>query len=87
VLLIHKAPETIFPAVGFPELRPIIGVPLAKSRGTPLNRFIDEVTTHMLVEFDMETRLRVRAERGSGKAARAGVAENACRPEMMPRLF
>jgi len=37
---------------------------LAKSRGTPLNRLIDEVTTQMLVEFDTETRFRVRAERG-----------------------
>ena len=43
---------------------------LAKSRGTPLNRLIDEVTTQMLVEFDTETRFRVRAERGSGKAER-----------------
>jgi len=43
---------------------------LAKSRGTPLNRLIDEVTTQMLVEFDTETRFRVRAERGSGKAGR-----------------
>jgi predicted transcriptional regulator len=43
---------------------------LAKSRGTPLNRLIDEVTTQMLVEFDTETRFRVRAERGSGKAPR-----------------
>lgn len=43
---------------------------LAKSRGTPLNRLIDEVTTQMLVEFDTETRFRVRAERGSGKGVR-----------------
>lgn len=43
---------------------------LAKSRGTPLNRLIDEVTTQMLVEFDTETRFQLRVERGSGKAAR-----------------
>ena len=43
---------------------------LAKSRGTPLNRLIDEVTTQMLVEFDTETRFRVRAERGVEKTAR-----------------
>jgi predicted transcriptional regulator len=43
---------------------------LAKSRGTPLNRLIDEVTTQMLVEFDTEMRFRLRAERGAGKAAR-----------------
>lgn len=41
---------------------------LAKNRGTPLNRLIDEVTTLMLAEFDAETRFRLRAERGTGKA-------------------
>ena len=41
---------------------------LAKSRGTPLNRLIDEMTTLMLAEFDAETRFRLRAKRGSGKA-------------------
>jgi len=40
---------------------------LAKSRGTPLNRLIDEVTTLMLAEYDMETRFRLRAEQGAGK--------------------
>ena len=40
---------------------------LAKSRGMPLNRLIDEVTTLMLAEFDAETRFRLRAERGMGK--------------------
>lgn len=44
---------------------------LAKSRGTPLNRLIDEMTTQMLVEFDAETRFRLRAERGAGQAGRA----------------
>ncbi len=44
---------------------------LAKSRGTPLNRLIDEMTTQMLVEFDAETRFRLRAERGAGQAERA----------------
>lgn len=43
---------------------------LAKSRGTPLNRLIDEATTQMLVEFDTETRFRLRAERGAGKTER-----------------
>jgi predicted transcriptional regulator len=43
---------------------------LAKSRGTPLNRLIDEMTTLMLAEFDAETRFRLCAERGSGKAER-----------------
>jgi predicted DNA-binding protein len=41
---------------------------LAKNRGTPLNRLIDEVTTIMLAEYDAETRFRLRAERGAGKA-------------------
>ncbi len=40
---------------------------LAKHRGTPLNRLIDEVTTVMLAEYDAETRFRLRAERGAGK--------------------
>jgi predicted DNA-binding protein len=40
---------------------------LAKNRGTPLNRLIDEVTTLMLAEFDAETRFRLRAEQGAGK--------------------
>jgi predicted transcriptional regulator len=43
---------------------------MAKSRGTPLNRLIDEATTQMLVEFDTETRFRLRAERGAEKAER-----------------
>ena len=41
---------------------------LAKTRGTPLNRLIDEITTLMLAEYDAETRFRLRAERGAGKA-------------------
>ncbi len=40
---------------------------LAKNRGTPLNRLIEEVTTVMLAEYDAETRFRLRAERGAGK--------------------
>lgn len=43
---------------------------LAKSRGTPLNRLIDEMTTLMLAEFDAETRFRARAAGGAGKVAR-----------------
>lgn len=43
---------------------------LARSRGTPLNRLIDEMTTQMLAEFDAETRFRIRAERGAGKVER-----------------
>ena len=43
---------------------------LAKSRGTPLNRLIDEMTTLMLAAFDSETRFRLRAKHGSGKTER-----------------
>ena len=43
---------------------------LAKSRGTPLNRLIEEMTTVMLVEFDAETRFRLRVAQGAGKVAR-----------------
>jgi predicted DNA-binding protein len=43
---------------------------LAKTRGTPLNRLIDEMTTLMLAEFDAETRFNVRAAKGAGKLAK-----------------
>jgi predicted transcriptional regulator len=43
---------------------------LAQSRGTSVNRLLDEVTTLLLAEFDAETRFRLRAERGMGKAER-----------------
>jgi predicted transcriptional regulator len=43
---------------------------LARSRGTTLNRLIDEMTTQMLAEHDAETRFRLRAARGTGQEAR-----------------
>jgi predicted transcriptional regulator len=43
---------------------------LAKSRGTPLNRLIDDMTTLMLAEFDAETRFQIRSTRGVGHEAR-----------------
>jgi len=43
---------------------------LAKSRGTPINRLIDEMTTLLLAEFDAETRYQLRAARGKGKSER-----------------
>ena len=43
---------------------------LAKSRGTPVNRLIEDMTTLMFAEFDAETRFRLRAEQGAGKTAR-----------------
>ena len=43
---------------------------LARSRGTTLNRLIDEMATLMLAEFDAETRFRLRAARGAGQEQR-----------------
>ena len=43
---------------------------LAQSRGTSVNRLIDEMTTLMLVEFDAETRFQLRAKRGAGQVER-----------------
>ena len=42
---------------------------LAASRGTPLNRLIDEMTTVMLAEFDAETRLHLRTSQRAGREA------------------
>jgi hypothetical protein len=43
---------------------------LAQSRGTSVNRLLDEMTTLLLAEFDAETRFRLRSQRGSGKVER-----------------
>ena len=43
---------------------------LARSRGTTINRLIDEMTSLMLAEFDAETRFRLRVQAGSSKAGR-----------------
>jgi predicted transcriptional regulator len=43
---------------------------LAQSRGTSVNRLLDEVTTLLLAEFDAETRFRLRAQQGADKTAR-----------------
>jgi predicted transcriptional regulator len=40
---------------------------LAQSRGTPINRLIEEMTTLMLAEFDAETRFKLRSAMGAGK--------------------
>lgn len=42
---------------------------LAQSRGTTLNRLIDDMATAMLAEFDAETRFKLRAARGAGQEA------------------
>ena len=43
---------------------------LARSRGTTINRLMDEMTSLMLAEFDAETRFRVRAQAGAGQTER-----------------
>ncbi len=43
---------------------------LAQSRGTPINRLLEEMTTLMLAEFDAETRFNVRAARGAARDER-----------------
>ncbi len=43
---------------------------LAQSRGTSVNRLLDEVTTLLLAEFDAETRFRLRAQHAAGKTSR-----------------
>ena len=43
---------------------------MARTRGTTINRLIDEMATLMLAEFDAETRFRLRAKRGHGKTER-----------------
>ena len=47
---------------------------VANQRGTSVNRLIDEMTTLLLADMDTETRFLIRAERGSGKVERFGVA-------------
>ena len=42
---------------------------MAMSRGTPINRLIEEMTTLMLAEFDAETRFKIRATNGAGQQA------------------
>jgi predicted DNA-binding ribbon-helix-helix protein len=44
---------------------------LARAREMSVNKLIDEVATMLLTEFDAETRFRLRAARGAGKARRA----------------
>ena len=41
---------------------------LAQSRGTTINRLLDEMTTLMLTEFDAEARFKLRAARGMGRS-------------------
>ena len=43
---------------------------LAKKKGMTVNKLLDEMTTLMLTEFDLETRYIARVERGKNKAER-----------------
>lgn len=43
---------------------------LAKSRGTTLNRLVDDMATVMLAEFDAETRFKLCSARGTGRSER-----------------
>ena len=40
---------------------------MAKRRGISLNKLLEELSTTALAEFDVETRFRVRAGRGSAE--------------------
>ena len=44
---------------------------LARAREMSVDKLIDEVATMLLTEFDAETRFRLHAARGAGKARRA----------------
>ena len=44
---------------------------LAQSRGTTLNRLLDEMATLMLAEFDAETHFKLRAAAGAGRSDQA----------------
>lgn len=43
---------------------------MAEHRGVSLARLLDELTTQALVEFDAETRFKLRAQRGSNQLER-----------------
>ncbi len=43
---------------------------MAESQGTSLARLLDEMTTQALVQFDAETRFKIRAGRGSNQLER-----------------
>jgi HicB family len=41
----------------------------AQERGTSLNRLIEDLTTQALIEFDVETRFKLRAKTGLNQEA------------------
>jgi len=43
---------------------------LSEQRGISINQILNEMTTLLLADFDAETRFRIRAKRGKGKAGR-----------------
>ena len=42
---------------------------LAKSRNISINKLLEELTTMALTEYDLETRFKLRASRGSAEKA------------------
>lgn len=56
--------------VRFPESKLLRLKSLARSRGTPQNQMIEEMTTLMPAAFDAEMRIQPRAKRGNAKTAR-----------------
>jgi DNA-binding IclR family transcriptional regulator len=43
---------------------------MAEQQGVSLSRLLDELTTQALVEFDAETRFKVRQQRGANRVER-----------------
>ena len=43
---------------------------LSEQRGISINQILNEMTILLLADFDVETRFRIRAKRGEGKAGR-----------------
>jgi hypothetical protein len=42
----------------------------AQARATSLNRLTEDMTTHALIEFDLETRFKLRAKAGAEQETR-----------------
>lgn len=55
---------------------------LARHRNTSVNKLMEEMATILLADFDAETRFRIRASRGAGRAdrGRALLAKAAGKP-------
>ena len=42
----------------------------AQSRGTSVNRLLDDLTTQVLIDFDAETRFKLRSANGANQSER-----------------